>query len=729
MNDQLSPEEQAELQALEAEFTPTDEAPLSAEEQAELAELEAQDVNSSEFALPSQDQVELKDKITPKQVTDDISTIGQIGEIVSDQVPFLDHARAGSIAFLNNQFGDGTKSYTQVKNEIDTKQAAIQAEHPYVAGGTRIATEAGLLISGAGLATKALKGVQAVSKFAKLSKAASINIGTDFSFSVAQELSKEDGDLLDNFDEALMKGGIRAAEGAAYGIALGGALKIFKGSSDISGLSTVIKNKIVSNNVAGMLKSQAVKLRGYAKNAGRSFKDITKSLDEVGEGAIDYTKPLDIVKFVETSGGNSTALRKAGSMQGEVVSKIDAAVGATLDGKQIANNVDTLLENKIIEQGSFASEELLKQRDSIRDMLFKNLANPDGTAKLGTASQLMTLKQTLRDRLESLGLDKSKPLAKQILKEVNDGINNTIEGAASRFDLAKAAQVGDDTVVTTVKEVSEPLIDQFKKARKRFTDIKILSEVADASGAEVGGDKIFNSIKKGFVTSLFLGQGAQTVGAVASVANTLINSPASLGNALNATTRNASKIVGLGNFLAENAKDIRAMGALSSRLYTLFTDPELDYESANAEFDDLIEQGSSYQKLFEAPLARTEIASKERIEDIYNVVRGANKPMAKELMDAYTKGEDIGPIMVEISKRPEARGLIEEGDGWNGKVYSKQDKTAAVSRLRTHTLLPAAVRIAHEKNIMSTGNLPAWEQLPKREPMKIQSKNKGKGSF
>lgn len=137
----------------------------------------------------------------------------------------------------------------------------------------------------------------------------------------------------------------------------------------------------------------------------------------------------------------------------------------------------------------------------------------------------------------------------------------------------------------------------------------------------------------------------------------------------------------------------------------------------------------SKAELYEMPLDRTTEAATANFEKIMDIAAEVNPEIATQLSNALASKSDIGPSMDAISKMPGMDKFIRPGMGWDNKVYTKEDKAAAVARLNDYPLLSTNDRMLQKNNIEKTGNLPEWDALPQRQPRKLIPSDKGKGDY
>lgn len=150
-------------------------------------------------------------------------------------------------------------------------------------------------------------------------------------------------------------------------------------------------------------------------------------------------------------------------------------------------------------------------------------------------------------------------------------------------------------------------------------------------------------------------------------------------------------------------------------------------EVTDEEFADLIHDYNSRFNLYANPIGRDDESVKSSFDDIMNISGRVAPEIAAELAKAREMGDDMGPIMDQLSKHPELARFFKPGLGWNGKVYSDEDKAALAQQLQAsyvNSPLSSTARRQIEAEIMLNGLIPDFENLPVNPPNVYKPKDK-----
>jgi hypothetical protein len=111
--------------------------------------------------------------------------------------------------------------------------------------------------------------------------------------------------------------------------------------------------------------------------------------------------------------------------------------------------------------------------------------------------------------------------------------------------------------------------------------------------------------------------------------------------------------------------------------------------------------------LRQTPLSRSSQDVIGRKNTILPLVQSLSPELSADLSSAIENGDlgAIGNVMDTLSKSPDAKGLIEPGIGWDGKVYSPEDKASLEQEIRRADL-PASQEIILLEELNQQNTIP-----------------------
>jgi len=115
------------------------------------------------------------------------------------------------------------------------------------------------------------------------------------------------------------------------------------------------------------------------------------------------------------------------------------------------------------------------------------------------------------------------------------------------------------------------------------------------------------------------------------------------------------------------------------------------------------------------------IANRGALNDL---LRDGAPELLQSLNEAISSGEEIGPIMDAIMKMPEAAPFVKDGVGFDGKVYTPEDKAALEKDLVNDIFIPGDYKVQMVKALRETGTIPEMEKVPKRQPRRHEKRDK-----
>ena len=131
--------------------------------------------------------------------------------------------------------------------------------------------------------------------------------------------------------------------------------------------------------------------------------------------------------------------------------------------------------------------------------------------------------------------------------------------------------------------------------------------------------------------------------------------------------------------------------------------------------------------LMDNAVARTSDDVMTKSDDILQVIQHQSPEMAAQLREAIDNddAQTIGALMDQASKLPGASKFIQPGRGWDGKVYTEEDKAQLDGEISTMDI-SLMQKLQHKKALREIGTIPIvqsepdrffqWKQRDKSEP-------------
>jgi len=623
-------------------------------------------------------KAELRQKQTDQELLEGDSTLKRAGLAAMDQLPFVDHiSSAGAAAWQTATEGKPFKeTYSEFKSGLDQKQQAIARENPELDTLTRLGTEIGATVTGGAVVNKALKATGVVNKLAKITGASAkamqvagasaSAVGSDFVY-----------------------------QGLLFSLALGKTFKMAGKILNATGVSDWVTKKLIANNVARSTKRKIKTVSDHLDRTGQSADDLLESVKRVGDAdeLLDQNKML---KMLDNNIGPSKGNLEA------VYDELDVVSGEPIQSSAIFDDIYSSAKAYYAQAGKEVPVTLRIKFDELAEELSQPLR----------VTQAWRRQKFVKSMINSFD---DKDLAKVMEEARQESFDSAVDSLAKKMDKASEGDIAS----------------RLSTAKKDYGNLRELSKAtSELAEEEMTMASVGSAFRKAAYTTFALGPKAALAAGTLNVAKALIKPEKILAKSLNPAVREMGEKAGaLGRFIEKNGDAYVGLGRLTGRLSNALMSDNLE-PGADSEINRLVDQGVSMSRLYEQPLERSELDAKTRINDVYNAVLFANKDLANSLMDEHAKGGDLGPILDAISKLPEAKGLIKPGLGWNGKVYTDEDKAVAINKLRNeYPLIASSDRMLYEKAIQGNGSLPVWEELPQRKPMKFVPADKSKGSY
>jgi hypothetical protein len=501
------------------------------------------------------------------------------------------------------------------------------------------------------------------------------------------------------------------------GKAVTAAGRTLKRTADATPIEAIAARKTSILDVVDHIKGTAddVSPDAYRKSLKRFTDSIMDPKDPIVSIALDPDEMLE--KAVKK-------YKEVGERVGNTYSKIDEIAPDIVNTKEVERTIrkeviDPLLsarEPNRIKLG----EKLLGELDqALYDTTTQIVENADGTvqrniSKVPHKFSMAELHRYFRDVSENASFSPGEVVTENVHKASKQYAQ--ISGKLSGLMEDLVARAGD--------KVNDPnLIKQFKADKLLYRDLrtatKALADTAENYKASEGVSGLMSNIVslKGITTAAAVGAtiGEKTmIAPMAGMINALRSSrtmPATLGVA----SRKVADFLEAASMSPQSQQMVRQLSAAAT-ISAVDFEKELTAQAAKA---DLLEQ----------PLPRSVEAVIERSGPIRVLLNDIDPTVAADFEEILETGdeEQIAAYMNEIAALPEAQGLIEDGIGFNGKLYSPAEKEMMVNKVKSQRSLSRLDRLKIQKQIMEEGYIPSDEELEdRRQPKQWAPRDKNK---
>lgn len=481
---------------------------------------------------------------------------------------------------------------------------------------------------------------------------------------------------------------------------------------------------ILSNTGIGAKASVATKdSSGKISKAGADFNAADRVIKQSYKDSLG-----DISSFVSKS---EKQLRETG----------DVGLSMSLtDSRSLFERVNSVLDNMDV---TGLSEEALMSVNKVKTRL-SSVFNLKGTEINPNTGELMTRLSPktvgvteLRNVLKNMqDIDGSLPQGKgsQVLGTLREGMFEIVEDKMGPEGLAKFVDLNKKSRVlrhaSSVMEGQDSLIKEMLEDSGKSATSLALKETVDSIRKEiglVGAGVAAASVPAGVVLGGASG-GALPAGLMTGYAGkrfykALKNTPQSLLNDLSnvdqAIARSGdSATVALSRLgrLAEAGSnmDSAAMKQVSVRLINAVQD--------GSDVRPIVDAGLATSELLKRPLKRNTEDTMAKLSDIRAILSVEAPKVLEQLNQAILKNEEIGPIMDIVSKTPAAKEIMEDGMGWDGRVFDEKDKAALEKGVSDQPLITADEKLRMISQLRQGGIIPDLENAPTRRPKKYRKK-------
>ena len=735
---------------------------LNEEQDIETAAVETE-FNPDEFIAPEDSKIE---NVTatgrgfdPKKDTNlGMQIAGAMVGFV-DTVPGLKQATAAiraSEGILQDKETTWAQRYRA--NLMEAKKAAVQSDYE-VPGAAMVGQVGGFIgsslpvIKGAqamGLVYKAGKGASLMAKAGGIGAVFGANVVADTAIIASKEIIDAETTDLKEMGDITGQAITESLVGNAMGLGLGMAAKA--AATGVGRMATSGSDAIL-NTEAGKQAMQF--MRGKFKVAKDA---LTEMKDTVG---LDYVESVIKKTGIDPNNFDIPAFKSAiknrkgviGREIEEFYSQLDSSVGAKVDTRALYNNLMTKIDDMF--SGSTQSANKAQALKNMIAREFTELA-PDGT-RLPKSVSLSDL-----HRFRKLFNDKNKNILSGLKGTDRDAIGGVItdtlqaETKVAMNQVLSAKQVATDSMLKAKAKIEQQLNkpmgpNQAELVQSLQAQLKQINDSINMNASNIGPDfmkkltelnKEYSTLSKfknkvidglelpdketvmgAFSRNLFnltnLGYGAAgtfinpAVGAAVAVTRaglrTVVDKSDRIIKAVGDETGTLSKVRALADWGITGFEDPYVAKLIPS-LYYAANDPNLSDE----EYVNLINDLDARKNLYLKTIDRNEASVRENMNDILQIAGNVAPDLAELLSKRMELGEDTGDVMDQLSKNPEMARFFKPGLGWNGKVYSDEDKATVIEQVQElykSSGLTTAERRQLEFNVFANGTIPDFETI------------------
>lgn len=590
-------------------------------------------------------------------------------------------------------FEDGYARYEDKLNNVNKDLNTVEHHSPWtMAAGEIAGTTATMLAGGAALkaagagATLTAKGIGAVS---------AVGTGALSQLSRSEDRGPE--------DLAIGAGlGVAGEVGAHYvgkGVKKVGSYVMDKADDiyaaatrKILGMDNVTSSKAFKN----MLEQHNIKESHFFENV------LTARMKDSDELVIDIAKDAPDRMLDKLTLHRKALGKELGQMYKSVDTKVDVVKAKR---RLIAEVTDPLYASKDTKYHAIA-DEVRKYIESLgkRPSGVKKEITPEGTKIIEdmrfdtewSLTDLHGLQKDIRNRVKNI-FKKAVVSAKE----------------ADEYDRQVATGIGNimDDVLEGASTENDNLLGKVIEKRREFGSMKYLENTLEAKSHRKFDDPMsalkeaisFKSLLAGGIAAKYVGAPGLLVGPAFSRMINDPNTPVYLSKGMESIAKTIQEVPG-GRIAARvNSAALQNNDYFEKTLYGLVAEQNL---KANR-------------------IPRNTQSIRDYSEDIRHYLKAEDREMLRSF-DIALESENpdaLGAFLDGVSKAPGANQFFEEGVGFDGKVFTEDDKMALERQLKM-TDMPATQRMEMMENLRSNGIIPDFNTIVQPQPQKHQPRTK-----
>jgi hypothetical protein len=656
-----------------------------------------------------------------EDVEQDPGKLESFGKGIIEGIPFATEIAAAAETVYESGLDDFSDNFDRNQEEWEESINIAEEKNP-------ISFTAGDIVGGVGTAialTAATGGIGA-------------GVGGAAALGAASSVSREDEDLTPS--NVLSN----AASGAALGVVGYGIGKgIAKGLGAVSrSLGFVASKSVVEAGGAQTSKNIATANEHIRKHY---LNNTTKTVNQAAKEFGDDLKSLGILKW----GATPEKVNKAAGSHGR---KISAQISGLLDDMNVKGSVDgedifnEFLKKPLKGEGSASLMEILdnpkattQMKEAAMATKKKLLANLQGTPKMVKAG-------TIKDFQPTGILDaKGSPILKEIItdnmvekpqwhkytaKELNSlrrELGSTLgRGANKSTPLMEKASLSDDMdtklvsylsdkVSTVVGESSDDVSkESFRAMNRQLANSMVVQDMTqDLMKHKMGG--ALSILKESIQTRGMIVGGIS--GAAGASRQAALGITLGINRMISSTTTGSNLAVGLNKITRHLTTNPE-----SPLVKKIFVASALSTEA----FRGVLKASIAELNLSEVAVGRTVDDLYARKDDILAALQDHNPEQAAALRELYETNDEIAlaGFADTMSKDPIMRRYFESGSGFDGRVFSAEDKAFYTNEIQS-SKASLVQKIGLLNDLKRTGTIPIIEDdtQPRK---KFQPRNKNK---
>jgi uncharacterized protein (DUF2164 family) len=680
---------------------------LSDEQLAQLSEEERQELVSilespdeewapeQNYAPTLSEMEEAKSQVEP--TTGEALSAGWV-----EGIPFLKDAVSAYDGIAETiedggSFEDGYARYEEKLDDINKDLNRVEEQSPWTMAAGEIGGTAATMVAGGAL----LKGAGAGATLTTKGISAASAVGTG---ALSQLSRSEDRGV----DDVIVGAGLGAAGevGAHYitkGAKKAGAYLMDK-AGDVYSSAT--------KRILGMETASASRqFRKYLKQNNMKESEflnsvLTRKMADSDELVLSLAKdtPERMVDKTEVY------LNQTGQKLGKLYQQVDDKFDVKVDVDELKNSlIDDVVEPMMKSDDPDMQDIGLGlskyiQRIGTKVKSAKKEVTPEGTKLIEDLTvdpdwnlqRIHRLQVTIRKRLESLF--KQKNIAVDSSKEQHRKV---------------AASLGKhmDEILDSVSTESDDVLSEVMKTRKDFSSMALLKDTMEDAIHRKKDDPIqalkdaisFKSLLAGGVAAKYVGPAGLMVGPVFSRMMNDPKTPLYLSKGMETVAKTIQAVPGGRVASRLNAAALMSNDRFEKELYGIVAENNL---KANR-------------------IPRNTQSIRDHVEDIRHYLKAEDREMLRNFDIALESGNEdaLGSFLDGVSKAPGANKFFEEGVGFNGKVYTQDDKQMFERQLKM-TDMPATQRMEMLENLRSGGTIPDFNNIRQAQPQQHQPRTK-----
>lgn len=606
-------------------------------------------------------------------------------------VPFLKDGIAGVEAIVEQVQSDEpftidelTSKYRHNLEDINRAVAEAEQASPYLTG-------AGELVSSAAL-------------FPTTGLRSALALGAASAVSRSEDRGVEDA----------LVGAAMGATGHGVGTLVG---KMFKGATEkVGGVIGKTREEAIMSAFGGDKAYAIAKLDKHLRRTGQTREEFIQMVDK-----FDLISPGDHAIKLRPKVDN--AIERVGKSIEEVYKRADEAIGGpSIDFTNVKEAIHKNVADKFLRSDDPSTKAVGEQIKSYVNQMNKKVANAKRMTKnsgiVGPDGAPVMVEEIVEEVIED-----TTPWTITRLHQLNSDIYAMAKNAFKSSDLSdanKAVQLKQiagelrqsvQGALDNVPSVEGTLKEEIRQLNRAYGGLNVMSDINDnalksQSASTVSKLKnVFN-----FKNLALVGAGYRFGGPMGATAG------AAIGIAISSPTTSSYLVKGLPALQAVIANNPtgKIMQKLTAASFLNHDQFEEQLHSAVAEVN-----------LRASPIPRDSRGVMEKQDHIKQYLR-VNKPsLLNEFQDLIDEGNDdgMGVFMDTLSKIPEVSHLFDEGIGFNGKVYTDEDKQMLENQLKNEDM-SSVDRMRLLRELRNSGTIPDMESITPREPKKYVPRDK-----